>query len=204
VYLGIVERLKRRYTPRKTINNNLLHTPLGYISLKTVTTTPNIKEGIMLEVWKEVKGYEGIYKVSSTGRVKSLKRKGRLSDRLLRQRVGSSGYPLITLSKNSNLKTKPVHQVMAEAFLNHIPCGMDLVVDHINNISTDNRLCNLQIIRHRENLSKDKNGTSKYPGVYWSSKRNRWVSTILIGGKRRHLGSFVDEQAASRAYNNAL
>ena len=46
------------------------------------------------------------------------------------------------------------------AFLNHKPNGNKLVVDHINNVKTDNRLSNLQIITQRKNTSKDRTGGS--------------------------------------------
>jgi ribosomal protein L15E len=71
------------------------------------------------------------------------------------------------------------------AFLNHTPCGYKIVVDHIdNNIKTDNRLENLQLITQRENVSKDiKNTSSKYIGVCWHKKAKKWRSSIQINGK---------------------
>ncbi len=45
-----------------------------------------------MEIWKSVVGYEGYYKVSTYGRVKSLKRKGRQNDRILVQIFSRNGY----------------------------------------------------------------------------------------------------------------
>jgi hypothetical protein len=91
------------------------------------------------------------------------------------------------------------------AFLNHTPNGSSsLVVDHINNIKTDNRLSNLQLVTIRYNLSKDKTGTSKYTGVSWHSRDKNWQASIRINGKKAYLGSFQDESEAALAYQNAL
>jgi hypothetical protein len=78
---------------------------------------------ITLEFWRDVKGYEGLYKVSNLGRVKSLDcflndngglrlRKGRI----LKQGVNQKGYKMVTLSKDQNRSYKPVHRLVAMAF----------------------------------------------------------------------------------------
>lgn len=113
------------------------------------------------EIWKDVVGYEGIYKVSNLGRVKSiskLKYNGRIyfmtKEIMMCQSNDSSGYKFIALTNNGKMKSKRVHQLVAMAFLDHVPCGFKLVVDHINNIKSDNRLCNLQILTHQANILK--------------------------------------------------
>jgi len=91
------------------------------------------------------------------------------------------------------------------AFLNHKPNGLNLVVDHVNNIKTDNRLGNLQVVSQRYNSTKNKKeGTSKYPGVYWHSKEKKWMAAIRINGKKVHLGTFSDEAMAGLAYQRVL
>ncbi len=47
------------------------------------------------------------------------------------------------------------------------------------------------------------NSTSKYKGVCWFKTRNKWVAQIMIDGKNKHLGYFVDERDAGVAYNIA-
>ena len=108
-----------------------------------------------MENWKDIKGYEGIYQVSDLGRVKSLR-----YGNILNPYINSTGYKVVNLSENTKRVTKKVHSLVAECFLNHTPNGYKLVVDHINNVKTDNSLNNLQIITHRENCSKDKKGYS--------------------------------------------
>jgi hypothetical protein len=98
-----------------------------------------------------------------------------------------------------------VHQLVAMAFLNHTPCGMNLVVDHINSNKLDNRVENLQLITQRENSSKDiKNKTSKYTGVSWCKHRGKWLSQIYLNKKTYNLGRFNCELSAHLAYINKL
>jgi len=150
------------------------------------------------EIWKDVKGYEGLYRVSNLGRVLS-------NIKILKPAVSPQGYLIVNLSKQSKAKVITIHQLMAIAFLGHTPCGHKIVVDHINNVKTDNRLENLQIITQRENLSKDKTGgTSEYTGVFWIKKCKKWLAAISINGKAKHLGHFKTELEAHEAYQNAL
>ena len=159
------------------------------------------------EIWKDVIGYEGSYQVSNLGRVKSLKfnRKN-----ILRPSVNARGYLQVNIGKTIN-----VHKLVAIAFLNHVPNGMTLVVDHINNNKLDNRVDNLQIITQKENTLKslrensrrysDKsNKSSQYTGVCWDKENYKWKSHITINGKLTFLGRFVNEFDASQAYQTAL
>jgi hypothetical protein len=163
------------------------------------------------EIWKDIPGYEGKYQVSNLGRVKSLPRKmcnnkgcHISKEKILKPIMDHYKYYNVKLYINNKQSTKKIHQLVSIAFLNHIPCGYKLVVDHINNIKTDNRVENLQIITSRENSSKDKNGNSKYIGVCWDKRNNKWRSTIRINRKAFNLGSFDCELEASEAYQNKL
>ena len=161
------------------------------------------------EVWKDVKNYEGIYQVSSFGRVKSLARldsiNRRLKERLLNPIKDSTRYLVVGFSLNGKTKTFKVHQLVAVAFLEHAPDGHRVVVDHIDNNKLNNHIDNLQLISHRENTSKDKKGySSKYVGVDWVKQRRKWLSRIYINGKQIYLGHFTDELEASEMYQKAL
>lgn len=154
------------------------------------------------EIWKDVKGYEGLYQVSNLGRVKSLKFN---KEKILKPGVNSTGYYNVLLYKDSIAKSVKVHQLVAIAFLNHNPCGYKIVVDHLNNNPLDNKLENLQMITARENTSKDKkNKTSKYKGVSWYESTQKWEVKIRIKSKKLHLGYFNCELAAHQAYQNKL
>ena len=49
------------------------------------------------EIWRDIEGYEGLYQVSDQGRVKSLERKGRKSERILKPSFNGFGYLLVSL-----------------------------------------------------------------------------------------------------------
>lgn len=163
------------------------------------------------EKWKDIEGYEGLYQVSSLGRVKSL-------DRIVPTKIGSTqtyygsikknsisttGYWRVNLHKDGKLKTYKVHNLMAVAFLSYKKDGLKYVVDHIDNNPLNNDLSNLQIITNRENTSKDRKiGSSKYTGVCFQS--NKWVAQLQINRIDVYLGRFSDEIMASEVYKLAV
>ena len=96
----------------------------------------------MKEVWKDIKGYEGYYKISNKGKVKSLKRKGNWKERILKPQKDMYGYLRVNLTKNGKAKPKAIHRLLAESF---IPNPKELpTVDQINRNKLDNRIENLR------------------------------------------------------------
>lgn len=170
-----------------------------------------------MEIWIEIEGYEGLYEVSSLGRVKSLERKVLvernnsyyiLKERILKQNLGGE-YLMLSLSKNGKVKNRTVHSLVAEAFLNHKPCGHKLVVNHINakdpNNKMNNRVDNLEVVTQRKNTDrKHLKSSSQYTGVCWSKSNKKWHAQIVINSKIKHLGYFINELEASNAYKIAL
>ena len=164
------------------------------------------------EIWRDIPGFEGHYQVSDFGNVRSLDKIVRRRDKTTSFRKGivlklapnSRGYLVCSLSTNGTHRVYYIHQLIAMAFLNHTPNRQVLVVDHINNIKTDNRLENLQLVTNRHNSSKDTKGTSKYTGVSWHSRDKKWYANIEINRKKIHLGYFTDEAEAALAYQKAL
>tara|TARA_R110000772_G_scaffold245420_2_gene358854 strand:+ start:245 stop:718 length:474 start_codon:yes stop_codon:yes gene_type:complete len=154
-----------------------------------------------MEIWKSIKGYED-YQVSNLGRVKSLKCG---KERIMKLTKSKKGYLRKVFKINDKLITRSIHQLVAVAFLNHTPCGLKLVVDHIDNNKLNNKLSNLQLITSRMNSSKDVKGkTSKYTGVSKYVSDKKWRAKIEINGKGKHLGCFNTELEASNAYQLAL
>jgi hypothetical protein len=165
----------------------------------------------MKEIWKDIPEYEGIYQVSNLGNVKSLTRivKHNLGgDKILKERIlklskTGVGYFNVILCKKGNLKGFAVHKLVAMAFLNHKPCGYNLVVNHKDFNRLNNNVKNLEIITTRENTNqKHLKSESKYTGVHKDGKK--WRSVIWINGKNKHLGRFNNEFDAHLAYENEL
>ena len=160
-----------------------------------------------MEIWKDIKGYEGYYQVSNLGRVRSLERLNsrghKIKDRILKNCPNSHGYLSIILYKNGKRKGIAVHRLVAMSFLNHEPNGHEIVVDHIDNNKLNNDLNNLQLITNRENSSKDRSGNCDSTGV-WLNQNGNFSCTIQLKGQKYHIGTFKSEEEASDAYSEVL
>lgn len=112
----------------------------------------------MIEIWKDIKGYEGFYKINKGGSVKSLKRykkaklnsKSLVRERIMKQQRTKDGYPVVTLTKDYHSKTMRVHRLVCETFTPN-PFNKK-EVNHINGIKTDNNVCNLEWVTRFENV----------------------------------------------------
>jgi hypothetical protein len=124
------------------------------------------------EIWKDVVGYEDSYEVSSLGNVKSktktISQKNSFGNfqnvvyrqRILKLKISDSGYPKVSLSKNSKGKDFYTHRLVAIAFLQNLENKPE--VNHKNGIKTDNRVVNLEWNTKSENVRHSyENGLSK-------------------------------------------
>jgi hypothetical protein len=80
-----------------------------------------------------------------------------------------------------------------------------LMVDHINHNTLDNRFCNLRTADRYLNGENHKRKTSsKYTGVCWDKRDQKWVAQIQIEGKKHNLGYFEVEEDAHKAHLKKL
>lgn len=97
-------------------------------------------------LWREVKGYEGLYDVSSDGKVYS-----RRSKKVLRGSPIPGGYLTVALHAGGGQKTRTIHRLVCEAFHRN-PHGKP-TVNHIDGVKTNNRASNLEWATHKENTA---------------------------------------------------
>lgn len=99
----------------------------------------------MKEAWRDVKGYEGYYQVSNTGKVYSVR-----SRKLLALTFEKGGYVSVELNVKGKNKRLKVHRLVAEAFLDNP--NKKRTVNHKNSIRDDNDISNLEWATHSENI----------------------------------------------------
>ena len=79
-------------------------------------------------------------------------------------------------------------------------------IDHIDENGSNNRIANLRLATHAQNLQnrgKASNNKSGYKGVCWDKSRGRWIASIGIGGKAKRLGTYRTREEAAAAYAEA-
>ena len=100
----------------------------------------------MTEIWKDVEGYEGRYKVSNTGKVW-----GSYRNKLIAQETIWCGYKRVGLQKDKVYKHALVHRLVAEAFLPK-PAGMT-EINHIDEDKSNNCVDNLEWTTRKGNMN---------------------------------------------------
>ena len=141
------------------------------------------------EIWKDIPCYEGIYKVSNTGKVKSLERKVKgkngsirtRKEKILKPKKRSDGYLEVNLWIEGKYKTMKIHRLVCEAFL---PNPYNLPeVNHINEDKEDNILENLEYCDRKYNCNFGtaiERRTKKQKGVY-NTKKSKPVKCLETG-----------------------
>lgn len=172
----------------KTMDNVEWH-PFFYNGLETnveITRCGRVRR--VPKDWIKIKYYKDVYEVDLANLTKS------------------RGYIVLGVNiKNSKPRVLGVHQMVASVYLNHTINGYSLVVDHINSDRINNHVDNLRIITQRENASKEVTIKSGLPtGVAYNKKNKKYVTTIYIKGRSRHLGYHFNLEEASKAYGDAL
>ncbi len=100
----------------------------------------------MEEIWRDIKGYEGLYQVSNTGKVKSFRKSTQhfgVTEHMLKPSISTNGYYDVTLYRRPGDRHKfLVHKLVAEAFVenpNSLPC-----VNHKDENPLNNEASNLE------------------------------------------------------------
>lgn len=111
------------------------------------------------EIWKDIKGYEDLYKVSNFGKIKSLERINQIGnnkyvtfEKILKHHINKKrGYCQVNLCKNGTRKLFTCHRLVAETFIPNM--DNKKYVNHIDGNKTNNCIDNLEWCTHSENIN---------------------------------------------------
>ena len=117
----------------------------------------------MIEEWRDIPGYEGLYQVSNLGKIRSLDRyikrrnkNGTLSDypvrgKIITQFINDKGYYRVHLDRS-----KSVHRLVAQAFIpnpNNLPCVNHKDLNPLNNCVENLEWCSYYYNNHYDNAT---------------------------------------------------
>lgn len=118
-----------------------------------------------------------------------------------------AGNPLavaIGLKTGSYKKDHTAHRIAWEIVNGPIPKGME--IDHINGNAHDNRITNLRLATHQQNMLNRRmyrNNTSGHKGFSYDKSRKKWSANIQVARKSTSLGRFDSIEDAITAYAKA-
>lgn len=131
----------------------------------------------MIEKWKDVLGYEGLYQISSLGRVKRIARKDfaghSVPEIILKNMITKDGYPTVDLVKNRKRKHANIHRLVAMNFIDN-PLNLRQV-NHIDEDKSNNSVDNLEWCTPEYNVNY---GTRTFRA--FKNKRNNPVVGINL------------------------
>ena len=129
------------------------------------------------EIWKDIAGYEGLYKVSNLGNVKNLRYRNKHEEHLLTKRHQKNGYLTVSLSKNSIYKNFLIHRLVADVFIENpynFPC-----VNHKDENKRNNCVDNLEWCTYKYNNNygthREKEARTKEKKVFQYTKDGKFV-----------------------------
>ena len=145
----------------------------------------------MIEIWKDVEGYEGLYQVSNLGNVRSLNWRRLGIVRNLYLKPHNKGYLQVELHRNSKCQTFTVHRLVAMHFVEGYEDGK--IVNHKNEDKTDNHSENLEWVTYSYNNQygsrghlKSRGNHRRIPVIQYSMRGDfikEWESPIEIKHK---------------------
>lgn len=133
------------------------------------------------EIWKDIKGFEGLYQVSNLGRVKSVDRyietkngkKQHWNEKLIASCDNGKGYKAVYLRKNGKNYMKYVHRLVGESFLGNIK---SYDINHKDFDRSNNKLSNLVITTRLENIQYSRDN-GRYKNAFLSRSEKVYNET---------------------------
>lgn len=124
-----------------------------------------------IENFRAINGYDN-YEISNHGRVRNVN-----SRYILKNSISGKGYKMVGLTLNGKRKTKSIHRLIAEAFIdnpNNYKC-----IDHIDRNKLNNELTNLRWATYKmNNCNRTSRGSINFAGVSYEKKYNRYIASV--------------------------
>ena len=147
---------------------------------------------------RDVIGYEGLYKVTSDGKIWSIK-----SNKFLKLNFKKNGYVYVELNKNGVGKTLRVHRIVAESFIDN-PENKK-TVNHKNGVKSDNRVSNLEWMTVQENTIHAYENGMITPATTTYILYNQNDEITINGGKKlQEETGYGSSQLAIKINNNEM
>lgn len=147
-----------------------------------------VKENDLKEIWRDIPGYDGKYKVSNKGRVMSFWRSEPV---VVKTWDNKSGYKCLALHKGGTKITKTLHRIVAKAFVDNP--NNKLEVNHIDGNKSNNAAHNLEWSTRKENVRHaNKNGLARYlygediPVSKLNADKVREIRRLYASGEHSH------------------
>ena len=126
------------------------HTKARQDFAKFIKDFPMTLEDLDGEEWREIEGFDD-YLVSTCGRIKALRRKHRVHERILKPQLHAKfDYLFVWLKRNGQERRYLIHRLVAETFVLN-PLNKPYV-NHINGVKFCNEVSNLEWVTHSENI----------------------------------------------------
>lgn len=155
----------------------------------------------MKEIWKDIPGYEGRYKASNLGRIKSMNYLGHEgNEQILKPNITNLGYNRVELINKKYL----LHRVIAMTFLQEY--NEELTIDHINNNPNDNRLENLRVCTQKENVYNLNSNICKPVRIYFNNNTIKEFKSAAeadryLGAPFSTVSTRIRRKQGSKKYN---
>ena len=165
------------------------------LKIKKLELDVDILKDVEEEEFLPIDGFDN-YSISNFGNVKNSK-----TNRILKLQNDRQGYKHIILSKKGKVKLFKVHRLIGKVFLEN-PDNKQMI-DHIDNNPANNNVKNLRWATSKDNSAnqgKRINNKSGFKGVAYHKPSKKYVATISINGKNKHLGYFETAEQASKIY----
>lgn len=155
-----------------------------------------IRSDLREEIWKDIKGYEGKYQISSFGNIKSLNFNHTGKEKLLVKKVNHKGYEYVTLYNNGKQFYPRIHRIVAETFIQNLDNLPQ--VNHIDGNKCNNNVENLEWCTNLENMRHAiQNNLVRNKGKY--NKRSKRVAQI---NEKNEIVNIFDSLGEASRYLN--